>query len=429
MAPNQSKDDPRLTGPVRRYLAAQSLDPLWAAVRSRLERNGLVAAGTVSVNLDDEGADAVGGLLGASVPTGNVRIKLESVDAALRRSAAARGLISVCVELTGPLIDRPSVRRERTESRASALAALEAGVEAAGLSAQPWVSALLESVRRTGLLTRSGDSAAQTVAVASRALTLLSANLISDVLPEPTWEIAQLASQCAGDAHGLDDGTAASLLILRAAALATGTPMPSTGPGRRELWLRIGVSADTVSGTLLVWGLRPPGDGPWARMMRQRAEAGLASHVTMQEWKVSAGQERWGVPGQQAWACENPQVLQAAITSDARGPLFCFSGNPASIGLTVLDRLIQEGVDVLYHGDFDIAGLAIANRLYARGARPWRMSAHEYVQIAPRLPSAPPLAGKVQEVAWAPGLADAMNTLNRALHEEAMLAVLLGDLR
>jgi hypothetical protein len=41
------------------------------------------------------------------------------------------------------------------------------------------------------------------------------------------------------------------------------------------LWQRVGVSTDEISGTVITWGLRPPGGDRWSAMIRERADLGL----------------------------------------------------------------------------------------------------------------------------------------------------------
>jgi Protein of unknown function N-terminus (DUF3323) len=85
--------------------------PLWGLLRKRLEGNGHVVRGSVSVELDDDGTDLLGGVLGRALAGGTVRIRLADLDAALRSSAAGRGLVSVVADLTsGPLRNLPAER-------------------------------------------------------------------------------------------------------------------------------------------------------------------------------------------------------------------------------------------------------------------------------------------------------------------------------
>jgi hypothetical protein len=40
--------------------------------------------------------------------------------------------------------------------------------------------------------------------------------------------------------------------------------------------------------------------------------------------------------------------------------------------------MVGAGVQVAYHGDFDVAGVQIAGRLFARGVQPWRFACADY---------------------------------------------------
>jgi uncharacterized protein (TIGR02679 family) len=85
---------------------------------------------------------------------------------------------------------------------------------------------------------------------------------------------------------------------------------------------------------------------------------------------------------------------------------------------------------VRYHGDFDWPGIAIARRVFERGAVPWRFGRDDYVEAVQRLPadSRLGLSGRVEATPWDEGLGDAMAAADVAVHEEAIVEVLLADL-
>jgi len=85
---------------LRAYLSAPSLQPLWMVLRDRLERTGHAIRGAVTVDLDDDGADKLSGLMSRPVRAGTTQVKLAALDAALRSSQAGRGLVAVVAELT-----------------------------------------------------------------------------------------------------------------------------------------------------------------------------------------------------------------------------------------------------------------------------------------------------------------------------------------
>jgi len=205
--------------------------------------------------------------------------------------------------------------------------------------------------------------------------------------------------------------------------------VPESAADRRELWQALGVATDAVSGTVLVWALRPPGTDPWSTMMRQRADLGLISHLTLHELE-QAGNVALAPPGQTISVCENPQVLQAVAHARATSPLICLSGNPAFAGTRLLRALIDARHSVRYHGDFDWPGVAIAGRVIAMGATPWRMLAIDYQNASATLDAehAVALTGKPVPSPWDPALASAMTAHGLAVHEESIVDQLIADL-
>jgi hypothetical protein len=125
---------------LREYLLAPSLQPLWSVLRRRLERSGHAVRGSVAVQLDDDGADRLSGLLGRAVGTGAVRVSLTELDVSLRSSAAQRGLVAVVAELTGaPLRNLPAERDATRAGRQQLWAQLDQLLVKHDLAAQEWV--------------------------------------------------------------------------------------------------------------------------------------------------------------------------------------------------------------------------------------------------------------------------------------------------
>ena len=160
-------------------------------------------------------------------------------------------------------------------------------------------------------------------------------------------------------------------------------------------------------------------------MMRERAELGLATHLTLRELRAVEGP--WAARGTVVHACENPQVVQAAADRRAYGPLLCLQGNPSAAGMLLVQKLLGDGAHVRYHGDFDWPGLAIAGRVVTRGAAPWRLTAADYLAALPAGTGVPLTGGEVA-TPWDPLLQTALSEHGRAVHEEGVLDVLLADL-
>jgi uncharacterized protein (TIGR02679 family) len=404
---------------LRDYLAAPSLVALWSALRVRLERTGHAVRGTIEIDLDDDSADRLGGLLGRSVRPGVCRLRLADLDAALRASAAGRGLVAVVAELTGaPLRDRPAERAAAAAGRERLWALLDELLVQSQLADLAWVTAWTDWLHRGGVLTRLQPASAETtVAVAVRVIAAVTS---SDAQER---SLAELATEFTGTAHGLDDGTPAAAIVQRAVALALDVAPPASAAERRALWQRVGINTDEISGTVLVWSLRPPGTDRWSAMMRERADLGLVTHLTVHELRRAA---ELTAPGEIVHACENPQVLQQLAAAAVDRPVICTSGNPSAAGGLLLDR-----VRVRYHGDFDWPGVAIARRIIERGAVPWRLGRDDYLEAVARLPMDNRLAltGRVEATSWDDQLQAAMTATDVAVHEEAIIDLLLNDLR
>ncbi len=240
-------DAPAALGPpLKEYLQAESLRPLFELLRQRLERNGLRVEGVVAAELDDDGAARLGGLLGRAQQPGRVRVRLEVIDRALRASAAKVGLIAVLTELGGPLIDRRAAREQHRQQRADVWRSLDAALADGGFASASWVPPFVDGLRRSGVVARLADrDLAQAVAVL-RAVAAGSALEVAEAsapgVAEPRWELAELASRCTKDAHGLDDGRVVATLVLRAIAAATRQPSPASAAERRALWTSVGVT-------------------------------------------------------------------------------------------------------------------------------------------------------------------------------------------
>ncbi|MFI7498533.1 TIGR02679 family protein [Streptomyces sp. NPDC049687] len=413
------------------FLTRPGLTRLWTAARTRLERNGLQPAGTIRLeHLDAQEREALSLLLARPVTGPTTTIRLPELDTRLRTSAVGRGLASTLEELGPSLTNRRAARDAAAAERARLWSSAQTEVEATSLSAQPWAAQWLEEIRRGGTLARQDPKTAATVI--TQAVQIL-ATLFPGTAPRSTpatWGRGELATRATGSAHGLDDGTLLSRLVLRGIALAHGAEFPADAPARRALWRTASVTPDEVSSTVLTYGLRPTG-GTWREAaLRERADHHMETHVTLRELRTLRPQMP---PGTHVHVCENPRVVEAAADTGRTAPLVCTSGSATTVVLTLLDALAASGCTFAYHGDFDWPGITLANRIMRRyGAEPWRMRAADYEYLATRaqVRGTPQiaLAGPPAEAVWDTELAPAMNALGFALHEEAALDLLLEDL-
>jgi len=113
----------------------------------------------------------------------------------------------------------------------------------------------------------------------------------------------------------------------------------------------------------------------------------------------------WAVNGVAVFVCENLNLL--AIAADRMGaasaplvctdgmpgaasaPLVCTDGMPAAAQRTLLTQLERAGARLMYHGDFDWAGLQIANHVMRTWhVNLWRFGARDYEVAVANAPHA-----------------------------------------
>jgi uncharacterized protein (TIGR02679 family) len=421
-------DTRALSADTRQWLSGPDLARLWAAVRSRLESNGLEAVGSIRLTgLGLAEREALSLLLGRSVTRPDTTVKLAELDARLHASAAGQGLTAVARQLGGELTDRRAARAAAHARRSELWEAANTFLACSPLAGHPWAERWLNDLRRTGTLGRLSHETAKDLL--RQAIQLLGI-LLSDAKTGRPGGRGELASLATGTAHGLDDDTLLSRLVLRGIALAHDQPLPDSAADRRGLWRLVSISPDEVSSTVLTYGLRPAGEGWRERALRERADHHAETHLTLRELRHLRVAPP---PRTRVHICENPQIVEAAADAACTAALVCTSGSAATVVLELLDALAAADCELLYHGDFDWPGLTLANRVIRRyGARPWRMAADDYEQLAAHAlaQGSPllPLTGTPVDAAWDLRLASTMTARNTALHEESALPLLLGDL-
>ncbi|QDY78089.1 TIGR02679 family protein [Streptomyces qinzhouensis] len=410
------------------WLKGTGLNRLWEGIRQRLESNGVQATGSLRLTaLNAQERNDLSLLLGKPLTGTTVTVRLDLLDARLRASAAGLGLRETLEELGPPLTDRRAVRADMAARREQVWSSLASSLDASPLSGREWARRWYDLLRRAGVPGGvAPEAAVRTLQQAVHVLTAL-------LGPERNGALGrgELAAMVTGSAHGLDDGTWLARLVQRGVALAHGTEVPDDAAGRRALWRLVSITPDEVSSTVLVYGLRPDGEGWRERALRERAEQHAEAHLTPRDLHGLHGLR---LPaGTLIRICENPRVVEAAADAACVHPLVCTSGSAATVVLTLLDALAATGCRFAYHGDFDWPGIALANRVMRRyEALPWRMGAVDYEHLAARnqAEGIPQLAldGRPVSADWDPELAPAMIALGVALHEEATLELLVADL-
>lgn len=362
---------------------------------------------------------AVERLTGRSPRQGkSLSVDLEALSHALARAGVAADLRAALEALDGPLVDARAEREAERRRWNEVLAGYRRRADTLGLG--EW----LEALQAGGLLKR--------LARGSEPLGRMLLEQALDVLerlPVQGLSLSALAAECLGDAHGLDAGRPVAALVRRALARHWWGGVARVDPDERSIWAHAGVlmGGDITSAVLILRLPVRPGlalDGALSRYCHQAEPAWLTLRQLLRHPPA------WDCARRDVFVCENPAVL-AEATERLGGdcaPLIATWGRPGAAVLTLLEQLEAAGAVLHYHGDFDWAGIGIANALLERFAmRPWRMGADEllgYAELGGR-----PLAGRPLEARWDPELRAVLEARGRAVHEEQLIDILLGDLR
>jgi uncharacterized protein (TIGR02679 family) len=391
---------------VTTFLVAPELEPLWEAVRSALDRNGLDWRGRLTLPvLPPEGRRRLGVLLERPVPAQRRSIPLDALAAAVER-LTRKDLVDALSDLG----HRPSGRREarlaRQEATRRRRAALGSAIDAE-FPGREWAVKWADAAWTDGSFARMSPDEVQ-VLVVDTARVLAHAGT-----GRSRTEIAALLL---GHAHALDSSERLAVLVTRALIARDGPE------SERGAWERAGMPLDLVSAPVLTWGLPLLGDSALARSSRAMTAAGLPLHLST----VALRAEPLRVPrGTPVLVVENPRVVEAAAQRNLPAAVVCTNGNPTTAPTEAIACLRVSDADLRYHGDFDAAGLAMAARAAAMGCAPFRMTAEDY-RAALAVASASGLelphdTAPIPPTPWDAALASAFAKSRRVVHEERVM--------
>ncbi|MER6067399.1 TIGR02679 family protein [Streptomyces sp. NPDC001817] len=403
-------DRDRLT----RLLGGADLAWLIDRVRHRMARDEhLTGSVTLTAPTSAQRA-AVERLLGRAPGAGRgLSVRLEAVDAVLRRSGVSPdGLGAAVTALTGPVTRLADVREREERAWREAYTPLDELVRTDRPQLDDWA----ERVVSDGLVRRL----ARTPQVAKNLLDN-AAQALRRLPVDPAVSLPVFSGATFGDAHALDDATPLATLVLSGIRALTGFPDGSGAEWRREAWASAGLLRDALSATVLTLGLRGSPALDWSADESEPAVLTLRQLIRHPPRMAPAVVR----------VCENPAVLATAADAlrTACPPLVCLQGQPSAAALTLLRHLHTQGSTLRYHGDFDWGGLRIASALLRRIPwHPWRYTAADYRSAVAAASLAPRLTGTPTTAAWDPDLPAALTELGVRIEEETVLDDLLADL-
>ncbi len=417
---------------VARRLRASGLGALLAEARRRIEANDAVV-GVAVVALGREERAALADLVGwqrlrRGSESDGVRIPVADLDAALRRSGFAVGLLEVLEADGGPVVTHRA-RREQAEAawtRQIGRIGASVGVGAAARR-------LVDGLTADGPCGRWYRRAYHQDAAAAERDVLSVARAVDALASDGGGLLAVFAAGITGDPHAFDRGRGAGALLY--AALREFGGAPPGGLADAEAWsfvlARAGIDVDDVSSTVLAAHLQ----GARHPVLEAMASAGGGWPLPL-----AAVRDLAFTPagGRCAFVVENPQVFAHLVRSvGAGGPvLVCTSGFLSAAAIRLLDALATAGHTLWYGGDFDRNGLVIASDLCRRygDLRLWRMGPADYAEAARGMEGGTVVPARDAE--WLAALEGPLAATGRAIaaagvpaYQERLVDRLLGDLR
>jgi len=425
---NSNSIPPGLDDRLKRLLGGAELAPLRLRMRRYFERvdNGAPEGILRLTQLNAAEQEALALLIGrSSRPFRSTRVDVRQLDAALNEAGIASSLRTALKLIDGPIVNRAA---HRINIQAQWDHVTSHGHWHVTLS--DWVITPV-AIRLLKRLARQNPTIAQQL--------LERADIVLRRLPADGVPLSQLAAETFGNAHALDSGEPTATIILAAwrrleSKNAFGANLSDDNEQQndvripdervRDIWARAGVLINELARPVLFLNL------PVACNDTTMGTPGEPAYLSLR--RLVRVPPVWAVNGVTVFVCENPNLV--AIAADRLGaasaPLVCTDGMPAAAQRTLLTQLERAGARLMYHGDFDWAGLQIANHVMRTWpANLWRFGAKDYEVAVTNAPHARhDLSGACVAALWDEALMLAMQSHGIAIAEEAVAASLLEDL-
>ena len=376
---------------------------IWEEIARRMGASNRPVRKVTVVGLDDLGRRTLASLLGLQrIPHG------QKVTLDVARIGSALGLegniqLRRFVEMIcGPIGNRAA---ERAATSVSRMAMWERASGRIGTR----VPETFKRIRNAGV--PDGDIDAFAIVLEQLADSL-------DHLPsDPPLPLPMLAWNISGNPHSLDADTTCGRYLGLAAIELTGGTFEKQDPDTlavRGALRELGVIPDRLSTPTTTYGLRAEPSSIVGQLLELGACARMPVHLS--SVLLDAGAPHFSQP---RWLCvENPSVIEVAALEGCTCPLVCTSGWPSAEAQRLLDLARTQEIELCYAGDYDSAGLAIANFMYIRYKATILMTKDAYLAADFTRETIWAEMEPVPSTPWDPELKDAITTRRRVIYQE-----------
>lgn len=395
-------------------LLHDDLEIIWQAARRQLERHGLARRGTVSMPpISDAAGHRLSSLLSSSLTS---RLDLALLEQALVAKGIGENLDQALEKLGAPASQQRLAERLIAQRRQVARQCVDTLVEQ---WPETWATAWANWLFQSGQMVNENEVSANALVNRVRAVLDRQAQINAASIARN-----ELAVNVCGSAHALDDGVLLERCARRALWHAIGERVAYSDG--RLVWNAAGIYTDRVSAPVLAWHLPLVADSVLGTISAAATAAQVPIHLTTMALNHHAVACDRREP---VLLVENPRLVEAAAERQIPRCVIATNGQPSSAVMQLVLALLQQGVEVRQHADFDTTGVGICRRLAERGCTPWLMNAQDYQRalhtagnVGLDLPRNDMLCG---DTPWDPQLQRVMNTQSLVVHEELVVDELL----
>lgn len=395
-------------------LRAEELNLLWQKVRQRLDNYGTDRRGRLQLPLlSDSAALTVTSLLDGNRTS---TIDLAVLEKALCDCGVGDDLDSALLHLGFAPNPERAATRAASEQRRTARDSVVSEIDGWN---EPWSERLAEWLFRSGVMAHAdATTAVERVQSVRRLMDYITQN--DEMLARN-----DLAVKLYGSAHALDDSTPLERCARRALWHMLDESIDYRQ--RRLVWNAAGITTDRVSTPVLTWQLPLQANTSLGKLCAAAQEARVPLHLSLHaltENEIVCRQYTKPV-----LVVENPRLVEVAAERQLSQSVIAANGNPASSVTTLVQAMVDQGVVLRYHGDFDAAGISICRRMMAMGCKPWRMNKEDYEAALQKAQSMslqlPEDETPCGETPWDPTLQHSMRALKKVVHEEFLIDELI----
>ncbi len=205
-----------------------------------------------------------------------------------------------------------------------------------------------------------------------------------DKISEPI-RIAVFSANITGNSHYFDRNTSAGKLLIHALAFLSEIREYNSAEKIKEIYSVFSIEPDSISSATATVGIRiyysDKSEHPAYKIFADKSEMCLISEANLINIKYADSDTKT------VYIVENQMVFSALaeVASECHLSIICTSGQVKTVGLKLIDMLVNNNCDIYYAGDFDPEGIQIADKLFCRYNSDkfhiWRMSCDDYFSI------------------------------------------------